>query len=88
MPVRLADLPPADRDQDLPVFLALPAIRRLAWPDEVVQQWLYDHGRHLEFLDDYANLDLSLIQWTLKDVAIDDLKTAPTGPSDQDIPRA
>ncbi|MFG1653219.1 hypothetical protein ACGFIE_25150 [Micromonospora sp. NPDC049275] len=84
MLVRLEDLPAADRDQGISVFATLPAIARLDWPGEVVEQWLYDHGRHLEFLDDYGSLDLSRIRWTLKDVAVDDLKAIPTGRSDQD----
>jgi hypothetical protein len=84
MPVRLEDLPAADHDRGLSAFAILPAIARLDWPEEVVEQWLYDHGRHLEFLDDYGSLDLSLIRWTLKDVAVHDLKAVPTGTSDQD----
>ncbi|GAA2534522.1 hypothetical protein [Winogradskya humida] len=84
MPVCLGDLPAADCDQDVSVFAALPEIEQLAWPDDVVKQWLYDHGRHLEFLDDYGSLDLSQIRWTLQRVVVDDLAAAPTGPSDQD----
>lgn len=51
----------------------------------MVRQWLYDHGRHYEFLVDYETLDLSRIRWALKDVAVADLEGIPTGPSDQDF---
>lgn len=80
-----ADLPgepsPADRDQDLRVFLQLEAIADLRWPDEVVRQWLYDHGRHLEFLRDYEDLDLERIRWKLEDVPVSELESCRgTGP--------
>ncbi|MFY1573546.1 hypothetical protein ACN26Z_01465 [Verrucosispora sp. WMMD703] len=83
MPTFLENLPPADRDQDLRVFLQLEAIANLRWPDEVVRQWLYDHGRHLEFLRDYEDLDLERIRWKLEDVPVTELESIPTGPSDQ-----
>ncbi|UWZ36370.1 hypothetical protein Drose_35945 [Dactylosporangium roseum] len=84
MPIFLKNLPPADRDQDLRVFLQLEAIADLRWPDDVVRQWLYDHGEHLEFLRDYEDLDLARIRWNLEDVPVAELKSIPTGPSDQE----
>jgi hypothetical protein len=50
----------------------------------VVRQWLYDHGDHPEFLEDYGTIDLSRIHWDLEDVAISELEKIPTGPSEQD----
>jgi hypothetical protein len=84
VPIFLENLPPADRDQDLRVFLQLEAIANLRWPDEVVRQWLYDHGQHLEFLRDYEDLDLERIHWKLEDVPVTELESIPTGSSDQE----
>ncbi|MFG2058499.1 hypothetical protein ACGFI9_31190 [Micromonospora sp. NPDC048930] len=82
MPIFLKNLPPADRDQDLRVF-KFEAIANLRWPDDVVRQWLYDHGGHLEFLRDYEDLDLERIRWSLEDVPVAELESIPTGASDQ-----
>jgi hypothetical protein len=85
VPIFLKSLPPADRDQDLQVFMQLMATANLGWPDEVVRQWLYDHGQHLEFLRDYEYLDLEHIHWKLEDVPVAELESIPTGPSDQEF---
>ncbi|MEV6695504.1 hypothetical protein AB0M35_28965 [Micromonospora sp. NPDC051196] len=83
MPIFLKNLPPADRDRDLRVFLQSEAIANLRWPDDVVRQWLYDHGERPEFLRDYEDLDLERIRWSLEDIPVMELESIPTGPSDQ-----
>lgn len=35
-------------------YRVLPMIAALGWPDDVVEQWLFDHGRRHEFLRDYG----------------------------------
>ena len=83
MSIFLKDLPVAVRHQDLQVFIQLREITNLRWPDEVVRQWIYDHGDHLEFLRDYGDLDLERIRWELEGVPVAELESMPTGPSDQ-----
>lgn len=41
-------------------FRSYPEIADLDWPDDVidvVEQWLYDHGAHGSFVNDYRDLD-------------------------------
>lgn len=54
----------------------------LRWPDDVLEQWLYDHPENSSFLRDYGSVELSLIRWRVEVVGLDDLLTMPTGPSD------
>ncbi|OON27110.1 hypothetical protein BSA16_33840 [Micromonospora sp. Rc5] len=82
MPTYLKNLPIADRDRELQTFIQMQEIASLGWPEDVVRQWLYDHGGHPDFLVDYKALDLSRIQWTLEDVAVAELETIPTGSSE------
>jgi hypothetical protein len=84
MPLYLEDLPVANRDSGFQVFHESLRVASLGWPEEVVRQWLYDHGDHTWFLEDYGTLDLSRIRWDLEDVAIAELERIPTGPSEQD----
>ena len=83
MPTYLDELPEADRDAGSAAFLLLPPIKRLDWPEEVIKQWLYDHGHHSAFLDDYRNVDLEKVQWTLELVTRAELIVTPTGVSEQ-----
>ena len=38
----------------------------LNWPDDVVEQFLFDHGTHPEFVSQYGQLDLRLLTWSLE----------------------
>lgn len=70
-------------------FAALSEVAALGWPLEVVEQWLYDHLEHWEFLRDYAKLDLSAVGWTLEDLPTSAYRTLKSGPSDRymaDVP--
>ena len=91
-PVFLVDLPTADSDRNtvdrggsLAEFIALPSIARLGWPDAVVEDWLFDHGAHEAFRNDYRDLDLSAIAWALEDVPSASLQGIRTGPSEQEF---
>jgi hypothetical protein len=85
VPTYLHELPVADRDAGSDAFRRLPQIERLDWPEGVVEQWLYDHGHHSAFLDDYGNVDLDEVQWTLELVPLTELAVMPTGPSEEDF---
>ncbi|MFE6888023.1 hypothetical protein [Streptomyces sp. NPDC057694] len=60
-------------------FRADPALAALQWPDDVLRDFLFDHG---PFVDDYADLDLSTITWTLETIPAAGFHTVPTGESD------
>ena len=54
----------SDGSIDLPAILeTLPGT-----PRDVAQQFLSDHGRKSVFQDQYASLDLSLIDWSLEEI--------------------
>lgn len=57
----------------------------LGWPDDVAEQWLYDHADKAPFLQDYGGVDLSQIRWDLEALQAADIAAMPTGPSDHDI---
>jgi hypothetical protein len=59
-------------------------VSALGWPDDVVEQWLYDHGDNTPFLRDYRAVDLSNVTWDVEVVSVEDLVVMPTGPSDGD----
>ncbi|MEU8708638.1 hypothetical protein [Streptomyces sp. NPDC048565] len=61
-------------------FRADPALAPLNWPDDVIEQFLFDHGAH--FLADYSDLDLCGITWQLESVPSGDFRIMPTGESD------
>ncbi|MET9403343.1 hypothetical protein [Kitasatospora sp. NPDC002965] len=63
-------------------FLADPMIAPLRWPDDVVEQWLYDHGDNGSFQRDYGHIDLAGILWSLEAVTAAELSEMPTGASD------
>lgn len=52
-----------------PGFLADPRVASLGWPTEVVQQFLFDHGKNADFLDQYGHLELETVEWTLDALA-------------------
>ncbi len=47
----------------LPEFLDTDVVKSLAWPDDVVEQWLYGHSGFGQFLMDCGGLDLTAIHW-------------------------
>ncbi len=63
-------------------FRSHPQVIGLHWPDDVLEQWLYDHAGNASFLVDYARLDLSLIRWGVEAVSTEALIRTPTGDSD------
>jgi hypothetical protein len=63
-------------------FRADPALVSLQWPDDVLEQLLFDHGDHGPFVDDYGHLELSAIAWTLETIPTADFHTMPTGESE------
>lgn len=60
-------------------------VRALDWPDDVLEQWLYDHAEHGPFVKDYGHVELSHIQWHLETLALVDLVSLPTGESEGDL---
>ncbi|MEU8741953.1 hypothetical protein ACFYPK_33125 [Streptomyces halstedii] len=63
-------------------FRTDPALTGLSWPDDVLRDFLYEHGDHGPFVDDYGHLDLSTITWTLESIPTVDFHTMPTGESE------
>lgn len=63
-------------------FRSYPEVAALSWPDDVLEQWLYDHGTNGSFLDDYSGLDLRTILWDVEAVPLQAFLDMPTGPSD------
>jgi hypothetical protein len=59
-------------------------VRALGWPDDVLEQWLYDHSDIGAFLHDYGTVDLSQLRWGLDALNASDMAVMPTGPSDGD----
>jgi hypothetical protein len=57
-------------------------VQRLQWPDDVLEQWLYDHADNGAFLQDYWDVDLSRINWEVEVISAEELIEMPTGPSD------
>lgn len=55
----------------------------LRWPDDVLEQWLYDHADNAAFLRDYGFIDLSRVTWEVEVVSLASLLDMPTGPSDR-----
>lgn len=86
----LADfVEPASRCREhgggLTEFLRLDQVARLHWPDDVVEQWLYDHAGNASFRKDYGLVDLSEIDWQVEVLSLDLLMEMQTGPSDGDV---
>lgn len=80
--IRARPVPFKPDPADVERFAALPEVAALGWPLDVVQQWLYEHLPHDEFLADYADLDLTAVVWSLEDVPTDGFLTMRTGPSE------
>ncbi len=54
----------------------------LGWPDDVVEQFLYDHADNIAFLRDYGDLDLSKMRWDVEVIPLKEFIGMPTGASD------
>ncbi|MGK5555045.1 hypothetical protein ACSNOI_25845 [Actinomadura kijaniata] len=59
-------------------------ISSLDWPDDVLEQFLYDHASYEPFLCDYGHIDLSAVVWTLDEIPVEEFMRMPTGASDGD----
>jgi hypothetical protein len=57
-------------------------ISSLNWPDDVLEQFLYDHASSGPFLCDYGQIDLSAVAWTLEAIPVEEFMLMPTGASD------
>src|SRR6476660_3068780 len=56
----------------------------LGWPDDVVEQFLYDHADNDGFLHDYRDLDLCKVKWDVEVIPVKEFIAMPTGSSDGD----
>lgn len=63
-------------------FRADPALASLQWPDDVLEQFLFDHGDNAAFTFDYGDIDLRGVTWWLETVPAADFSEMPTGASD------
>ncbi|MFJ3099132.1 hypothetical protein [Streptomyces hydrogenans] len=63
-------------------FRADPMVATLRWPDDVLEQFLYDFGDNPAFVNDYGSVDLRAIQWRLETVPSADFHEMPTGATD------
>src|ERR1700761_391272 len=57
-------------------------VSSLGWPDDVVEQFLYDHAANGGFLVDYKDLDLSRTTWGVEVIPVEEFLVMPTGASD------
>lgn len=60
-------------------------VAQLDWPDDVLEQWLYDHAGNDAFLVDYGKVDLTRISWSVEAISTDVLIELPTDPTDHGI---
>ncbi|MEW2426057.1 hypothetical protein AB0911_36675 [Streptomyces nigra] len=63
-------------------FRADPALAALQWPNDVLRDFLFDHGDNGHFVDDYGDIDLRAVTWTLETIPAAAFPTMPTGESD------
>lgn len=71
--------------EGLAVFLDSDLVKSLAWPEDVVEQWLYDHAGFGPFLLDYDGLDLTNLFWHDELVPAAEFLIMPTGPSEAGV---
>lgn len=58
------------------------ALLPLWWPDDVLEQVLFDHGDNPSFVYDYGAVDLREITWRLETISASELWEMPTGASE------
>lgn len=87
--VKLTDLSPlmarrraGGLSYDYDRFRADPALVSLQWPDDVLEQFLFDHGDNAAFVRDYGGIDLRDVTWRLETILATDFLDMPTGASD------
>lgn len=82
----ITDLAISCRESDVRFdgFQANGMINSLQWPDDVVEQFLYDHADNANFLRDYGHIDLSRLSWGVEIVSTLEFCDMPTGASDGD----
>ena len=85
----LADYAPLSRqcnenNSGLTFFKSHSIVSDLRWPDDVLEQWLYDHAAYGPFLHDYGAIDLSRLRWDVEAISTEEFTQMPTGPSDGD----
>ncbi|MFG2866100.1 hypothetical protein [Streptomyces sioyaensis] len=85
--MKLSDLGPLmarrrDRGLSYGRFRADPELASLEWPDDVLEQFLFDHGDNAPFVYDYGSIDLRDIAWRLETIPAADFNEMPTGASD------
>lgn len=64
-------------------FRTDPTVAALRWPDDVLEQFLFDHGDNTAFVDDYNTIDLHTITWQLETIPTAHFTGMPTGGSDE-----
>lgn len=63
-------------------FRTDPTLDDLRWPDDVLEQFLFDHGDKSAFVSDYNTIDLRDITWRLETIPAARFTSMPTGSSD------
>lgn len=56
----------------------------MRWPDDVLEQFLSDHGASGYFMNDYGGIDLHGVTWRLETIPAAEFRTVPTGASECD----
>lgn len=69
----------------LAAFMADLRVQQLGWPEDVVEQWLYDHAGVWSFQNDYGHIDLQTLAWSDELLASNDFGTMSSGASDGDL---
>lgn len=64
-------------------FRTDPTVAALRWPDDVLEQFLFDHGDNPAFVDDYNTIDLHTITWQMESIPAARFTGMPTGASDE-----
>ncbi|MFF1385726.1 hypothetical protein ACFVWT_19415 [Arthrobacter sp. NPDC058288] len=64
------------------LFLAEPLISDLGWPENVIEQMLWDHGETEHFVPDYGAIDLTQVAWMREAMPTELIQNVPTGASD------
>ncbi|MER7694673.1 hypothetical protein, partial [Streptomyces sp. NPDC097610] len=63
-------------------FRVDPSLASLEWPDDVLEQFLFDHGDNDAFMRDYGSVDLDEVAWRLETIPTEFFSEMPTGASD------
>ncbi|MFF3788317.1 hypothetical protein [Streptomyces sp. NPDC001933] len=63
-------------------FRADPALTAPQWPEDVLEQFLFDHGDNGAFVNGYGGIDLRDVTGRLETIQAADFHGMPTGASD------